>query len=255
VTAAADLPLVSIITPAFNAARFVEETVRSVQAQTYAAWEMLIVDDCSKDDTRAILARLAAEDPRVRPIEHEKNGGPAAARNTALENARGRIIAFLDSDDLWLPEKLSTQLTFMRSCKAALSYTQFRRISQDGAVEGRLIGIPDSLQYRDLLCDTSIVTSTVMVDREIAGDFRMKKTYYDDFAAWLEILRRGHTARGLKEDLARYRIVGQSVSRNKWKSAKMVWRVYRDMEKLNIADSVWCFANYAFRGWRKYRRF
>lgn len=247
--------LVSIVTPAYNAARFVEATARSVIAQTWPHWEMLIVDDCSKDSTREILAGLARTDSRIRPIEHERNGGPAAARNTAIENARGDFLAFLDSDDLWLPRKLEEQLAFMRDRKAALSFTQFRRISEDGATEGRLVDVPPSMGYRDLLRDTAIATSTVIVDRRIAGDLRMKNTYYDDYAAWLEILRRGHLAHGLRADLMRYRIVGQSVSRNKWKSAKMVWRVYREVEALGIIDSALCFTSYAFRGWRKYKQF
>lgn len=254
-SAPSSTPLVSIVTPAFNAARFVEATVRSVIAQTHPNWEMLIVDDCSRDNTREILKKLATEDSRVRPIEHERNGGPAKARNTALERASGDLVAFLDSDDLWLPEKLATQISFMKARAAALSYTQFRRVSEDGVQEGRCVPVPTKLGYRDLLCDTSIVTSTVIVDRAVAGDFRMKSTYYDDFAAWLEILRRGHEAHGLEQDLTRYRVVGKSVSRNKWKSARMVWRVYRDIEKLNPIDAAWCFSNYAIRGWRKYRQF
>jgi teichuronic acid biosynthesis glycosyltransferase TuaG len=247
--------LVSIITPAYNAARFVEPAARSAIAQTYENWEMLIVDDCSKDSTREILARLARTDPRIRPIEHERNGGPAAARNTAISNARGDYLAFLDSDDLWLPGKLESQLSFMREKKSALSFTQFRRIDEGGVKEGRLVDVPPAMRYRDLLHDTAIATSTVIVDRRIAGDFRMKSTYYDDYAAWLEILRRGHVAHGLRADLMRYRVVGQSVSRNKWKSAKMVWRVYRQVEGLSILDSALCFSSYAFRGWRKYRQF
>jgi teichuronic acid biosynthesis glycosyltransferase TuaG len=247
--------LVSIVTPAWRAARFVGETIRSVQAQEHRDWEMLVVDDCSPDDTVAVVSSFADRDPRIRLIRQPANGGPAAARNAALEAATGRYLAFLDSDDLWLPNKLSAQLAFMRAKSVALSYTEFRRISEDGSRIGDRVQVPDSLTYRQLLCDTSIATSTVMIDRSLAGEFRMKKTYYDDFTAWLEILRRGHVAHGLREDLMRYRVVGKSVSRNKLRSAAMVWRAYREIEGLGVLDSGWCFLNYAVRGTLKYRRF
>lgn len=246
--------LVSIVTPAWRAARFVGDTIRSVQAQDYADWEMFVVDDCSPDDTAAVVDSFAAADSRIRIIRQPENGGPAAARNAAIEAATGRYLAFLDSDDLWLPGKLTRQLEFMRERRAALSFTEFRRIAEDGRSPGKRIRVPDTLGYRELLCNTAIATSTVMVDRPLAGEFRMKRTYYDDFAAWLEILRRGHVAHGLREDLMRYRVVGQSVSRNKGKSAAMVWKTYREIEHLGVLDSAWCFANYAVRGWVKYRR-
>lgn len=247
--------LVSIITPAYRAARFVAETIRSVQAQTYPEWEMLVVDDCSPDDTCAVVESAAAGDPRVRLIRQEKNGGPAAARNVALGEARGRWLAFLDSDDLWLPEKLERQLHFHRRHGAKLTFTEFRRISEDGGRTGRRITVPERLDYRGLLGNTAIATSTVMVDRTRTGDFRMKKTYYDDFACWLQLLRSGGHALGLKEDLMRYRVAGGSVSRNKRRSAKEVWGAYRHVEGLDPLRSTWYFANYAMRGWIKYRKF
>lgn len=248
-------PLVSIITPAYRSARFVVETIRSVQAQRYSQWEMLVVDDCSPDDTPEVVAGLAKADQRIRLIRQPVNSGPAAARNAALDAARGRYLAFLDSDDLWLPNKLERQLAFMAERPTALSFTEFRRISMDGTRVGRRVAVPGTLGYRQLLSNTAIATSTVIVDRELSGEFRMKQTYYDDFTAWLEILRRGHVARGLHEDLVRYRVVGKSVSRNKLRSAVMVWRAYRQIEGLGVLDSSWCFLNYAVRGTLKYSRF
>lgn len=245
--------LVSIITPAYNAARFVEETVRSVLNQTHREWEMLIVNDCSKDDTWSVLQRLAREDPRIRPIAHETNGGPARARNTALRAARGPYVAFLDSDDLWLPEKLERQLALLKREGCGFSYTNFRRMTEDGSQTGRLRPLPARMRYTDLLKNTAIVTSTVLIDRRVTGDFHMPITYYDDFAAWLSILKRGIEARGLDEDLVRYRIVGRSVSRNKLRSAYWIWRTYRDVERLSLVRSAWCFAHYAWRGYKKYR--
>lgn len=247
--------LVSIVTPTYKAANFVSETVRSVQAQTYANWEMLVVDDCSPDDTVRVVSRLAEDEPRLRLIRQSRNGGPAAARNAAIAAARGRWLAFLDSDDLWLPEKLERQIEFQRRHAAKLSYTEFRRISADGSKVGALVRVPARLSYRSLLGNTAIATSTVIVDRALAGDVRMKKIYYDDFGCWLDILRNGGFAVGLREDLMRYRVLGGSVSRNKRKSAVEVWRTYRSVEGLGALESLYYFSQYALRGALKYRRF
>lgn len=246
---------VSIITPAYRAARFIGETIRSVQAQTYREFEMLVVDDCSPDETAAVVERFAATDARIRLLRQPANGGPAAARNRALAEARGRWIAFLDSDDLWLPEKLERQLAFHRAQGAKISYTEFRRVAADGSRVGRRIAVPDWLDYDRLLCNTGIATSTVIVDRARTGPFRMKKTYYDDYACWLELLRSGGRAVGLREDLMRYRVLGGSVSRNKLKSARHVWRTYREVEGLGLLRSAWAFVNYAGRAAVKYGRF
>lgn len=245
--------LVSIVTPAYNASRFVVDTIASIQAQTHQTWEALVVDDCSSDNTGEIVKKIAARDARVKYVPHVVNKGPAGARNTALEHAAGRYVAFLDSDDLWLPEKLERQLAFMKQTAAVLSFTEYRRITEDGTATGRHITVPASLRYADLLKNTAIVTSTTLVDRHQLGQIKLQNTYYDDFALWLSILRRGYAAYGLQEDLVRYRIVGRSVSRSKTNSAKWVWRTYRDIERLNFPYAVWCFANYALRGYLKYR--
>jgi teichuronic acid biosynthesis glycosyltransferase TuaG len=247
--------LVSIVTPAYNASKFVAATIESVQAQTYAEWEMLIVDDCSKDDTVAVVERYAKDDARVKLIRHRTNGGPAQARETAVDAATGRFIAFLDADDLWMPAKLTHQLAFIGAHGAAFSFTEFRRIEADGRTVGRLIPVPDRLDYRALLKNTAIATSTVVLDRAKTGPFRMTRTYYDDYALWLEITRRGFAALGMHEDLMRYRVLGSSVSRNKARSARMVWRLYREVEHLPVAHAAWCFLHYAARAYRKYRSF
>lgn len=246
------VPAVSVITPAFNARRFISETVRSVMTQTFSDLEMLIVDDCSKDDTAEIVRDLGRADARVRLIQHRENAGPATARNTALEQAQGRYIAFLDSDDLWLPGKLEAQVTFMRDRDAALAYTQYRRISETGEPISPVIPIPARLDYRGLLKNTAMATSTVVVDRAKTGPLRMIRTYYDDFALWLTILKRGFVAHGLREDLMRYRVVTGSWSRNKLRSAYYTWRVYRDVERLGAAYAAWCLVHYAWNGYRKY---
>jgi len=245
--------LVSIITPAYNAASFIGETINSVRKQTYQNWEMLIVDDCSRDSTCEVVEKIAASDKRIRLIRHAVNRRASGARETALRIAEGRYIAFLDSDDLWLPMKLERQLEFISERDAALSYTSFRRISHDGVEIGREITIPQSLTYRQLLGNTAIATSTAIIDREKTGEFQITHTYYDDFALWTTLLKRGFIAHGLKEDLMRYRLVSNSLSRNKWKSALRVWQAYREIEKLSIPSAGWHFVNYAWNAWLKYR--
>jgi teichuronic acid biosynthesis glycosyltransferase TuaG len=247
--------LVSIITPAYRCSGVVGETIRSVIAQTYPHWEMLIAEDCSPDDTRDTIRHWTSVDPRVKLIEQPTNGGPALARNAALERAQGRWIAFLDSDDLWMPEKLARSIEYAQRHKAALVFTGFRRISAEGGMPGRYISTPTTLSYRQLLGNTAIATSTVLLDRSIVGEVRMNKTYYDDFDCWLRILKPGRLAHGLDEDLMRYRVMGQSVSRNKRNSAKKVWRAYRDLERLSLPAASWYFANYALRGLLKYGRY
>lgn len=247
--------LVSIITPAYRAAAYVGEAIESAIAQTYSNWEMLIVDDCSPDDTREIVEAWCSRDSRVKLIRQERNGGPAAARNAALNAAQGRWIAFLDSDDLWLPHKLERALAHAQEHQAGFIFTGFRRMTADGRMIGRYVGVPRSLSYRQLLGNTAIATSTVLLDRNVVGDIRMTKTYYDDFDCWLQILKQGHLAFGLDEDLMHYRVMAQSVSRNKRRSAAHVWRAYRDLEKLSLPASLWYFSQYAIRGLLKYKQF
>ena len=249
-----DNELISIITPAYNAGRFIRDTILSVQSQSYKNWELLIVDDQSTDHTCEIVSHFS-DDERIKLIRHSDNCGPACARNTALKAAKGNYIAFLDSDDIWLKDKLFIQLECMKKDNLAFTYTSYRRISESGDSIGRKILIPNSLTYNQLLGNTAITTSTVMINREITGFFEMKETYYDDFSCWLEILKKGAVAVGIHNDLVKYRIVGKSVSRNKIYSAMMVWKAYRDVEKLNIFFSIWCFLNYSWNAFKKYKIF
>lgn len=247
--------LVSIITPAYRCAGVIGETIRSAIAQTHTNWEMLIAEDCSPDDTRDVLRRWAGTDGRIKLIELERNGGPAEARNAALSRARGRWIAFLDSDDLWLPNKLERTIAYATAHDAPFVFTGFRRMPADGNSAGRYIGTPSTLNYRQLLGNTAIATSTVLLDSSKVGTFQMRRTYYDDFDCWLQILKQGHRAFGLDEDLMRYRVMAQSVSRNKRRSAAYVWRAYRDLEGLSLPTSIWYFSQYAIRGLFKYKNF
>lgn len=249
------VPEVSIVTPAYNAARFIGEAITSVRVQTFPDWEMLVADDGSRDDTRAIVERLAAQDACIILIPLEGGCGASAARNAALARARGRYICFLDADDLWLPQKLERQLAFMRKTGCALSYTGYQRMTQDGRVLGRPIQVPERMTYRELLRNTAVATSTSMVDRAQTGPIRFTGMGHEDYALWLSLLRRGLEARGLNEDLARYRVVEGSLSSRPLRSAGWVWRIYREREHLNPVYALWCLSHYGLRAVGKRLRF
>lgn len=238
------MPRLSIITPAYNAAATLAETVASVKAQDFFDWEWCIADDASKDGTASLLQKMAQEDNRIKPVFLSKNGGPAVARQAALEKAVGGTIAFLDADDVWLPGKLSTQLAFMQEKGAALSYTAYRRMEEHGGRTGALISVPETLSYDQLLKNTAMACSTVLIDREKTGAFSIKNEPYHDFTTWLDILGRGFVAHGLQQDLMRYRIRAGSDSANKLRAIKRVWHIYRNVENLSLPYAAFCLLGY-----------
>ena len=240
-------PLISIITPSYNASLFIEHTITSVRKQTYQHWEMIIVDDCSTDNTPDILERFENEDERIHVIYLNQNGGAAFARNIALKQAKGRFVAFLDSDDCWKPEKLQKQLSFMQTNHYAFTFTGYELMTNEGVLLNKQISAPEQISYNDMLKNTIIGCLTVMIDRQMAGHIQMPNIRTrQDLATWLAILKKGINAFGLNENLAEYRIGNSSISRNKWKAAKMNWFVYRKVEKLNVIKAFWCFSHYAF---------
>ncbi|MBL7714995.1 MAG: glycosyltransferase family 2 protein [Bdellovibrionales bacterium] len=246
---------VSIITPCYNAERFIRETIESVRAQTHRDWEMLITDDCSKDSSAKIVEEIAAQDPRVILIRSAKNGGPAEARNQSLRQATGQMVAFLDSDDLWVPTKLETQLGWMKEHGSRFSFTQYRRMSEDGTQLGSVIQIPESLSYDQLLANTAITTSTTLLDRDLLRGIELESGWgYDDFVLWLRILKTGATAHGIAQDLVRYRVVQGSVSRKSLRSAGWVWRIYREHEHLGLLRSAYSLASYGLRAVIKHQK-
>ena len=237
--------LVSIITPSYNSSRFIEECVGSVLSQTYVNWEMLIVDDYSADNSLQILKKY--NDKRIQLIELDKNVGASESRNVAIRKAKGKYIAFLDSDDLWEPQKLEKQISFMEKEDVAFSFSTYQPISDDDSKLYSIIHAPKIVTYSSYLKKTIIGCLTVIIDREKTGVFEMPKIRSShDMALWLLIMRRGFDAYGLDENLARYRIVSTSNTANKWRAAKDVWKVYRQFEKLSFFYSIWCFLNYAF---------
>jgi len=239
--------LVSIITPSFNSSKYIKETVDSVLSQTYENWELIIVDDGSKDSSANIIQDLTNTDTRIKGFYFDKNIGAAEARNVAIQQAKGKYIAFLDSNDLWELEKLEKQISFMQTEDIAFSFSTYQPMSEDGSKLYSIIHAPKIVTYSAYLKNTIIGCLTVVIDREKAGDFEMPNIRSShDMALWLLIMKRGFDAYGLDENLARYRIVSASNTSSKWRAAKDVWKIYREVEKLSFLYSSWCFLNYGF---------
>lgn len=248
-------PTVSVIIPTFNSASFTESAVRSVLAQTYRDFEVIVVDDASTDGSGTKLESLATWDPRIRVCRLGRNVGAAGARNHGLRLANGRFVAFLDGDDLWDADKLDRQLAFMVEQGAAFSFTGLRVISAKGIELDRIERVPARMIYTDLLKNTAIACSTVVLDRQMLGEIRFPDMRTrQDSALWYSLLRGGGFAAGLSEVLASYRITPNSISRCKRRAALQFWRVLRDHERLPLLRAVWYFANYAVRGAAKHFR-
>lgn len=244
--------LVSIITPVYNAERFLKQTIESVINQSYENWEMILVDDRSQDNSEKIIKDYMDRDKRIKYIKLEKNSGAAVARNTAIKNSIGRYIAFLDSDDIWNKNKLDVQINFMKNNNIGFSFSEYDVMTENGEKIDRIIKIPEKINYRGYLKNTIIGCLTVVIDREICGDFEMVDIRKNqDMATWLQLLKKGYSAYGVNECLATYRLVDGSISNNKIKAAKSVWRTYREVEKFNIILSVYYFFSYTFNAFKK----
>lgn len=241
--------LVSIVVPVFNAGKYMDDTVRTVCNQSYQNWELLLVDDCSGDNSREKIEEWCRKDSRIRLIAKEKNEGAAQARNTGIDLAAGRYIAFLDADDFWKPEKLEKQLGFMEKKRAAFSFTSYEFGDEEGHETGRKVAAPEELIYKKALSRTVIFTSTVMFDLEKIKKeiIKMPAVASEDTATWWKVLRSGYTAYGLDEVLTVYRRPAGSLSANKLVAIKRIWNLYRNVEKLPLAYSMWNFVWWALR--------
>jgi teichuronic acid biosynthesis glycosyltransferase TuaG len=251
-----DRQLVTIITPVFNAERFIEETIRSALAQTYVFWEMLVlIDKGTNDRTAEIVKKFAHEDSRIRLIDVPNGRSVQDARNYGFTIARGKYVAFLDADDLWMPTKLEKQIALLKSSGAAVCYTHFRRMSVDGTRIGQLFQPPLRMTYSSLLKNNSIGSPTPMVDQEKTGPLLMETNRHEDYALWLKLVRQGFVAVGINEDLARYRIVPTGRAARKDVNLVRRWHVYRDLEQLSVVKSAYYWVCYLFIAVSKYFRF
>ncbi len=243
-----DDKLISVIMPVYNAEKFLALSIDSVWHQTYADWELFLVDDASTDASPDIMDRYQQREPRIKAIHLARNGGVAAARNMGLSKARGRYVAFLDSDDLWKETKLEEQLSFMKENEVAFSYTNYEVIFEDGRVSNRIIAGPGQLDYQAMLKGNAIGCLTVMIDRQSVGDFMMPERGHEDYLTWLSLLKKGVIAKKLDRNLAYYRLVRGSLSGNKLSSAKKTWLIYNRYEHLGFLKSVYSFLFYVVRG-------
>lgn len=242
--------MVSIIMPNYNAARFLNETIESVQAQTYPDWELLFVDDCSTDDSIQKVREFAKKDPRIRVFQNEKNSGAAYSRNFALREAKGKWIAFLDSDDVWLPRKLEEQLTFMAQTGAKFSYTAFERIDEKSESLGTIITGPKKVSRRALFRYDYLGCLTVMYDAKTIGLVQVEESLKNrnDYAIWLKASKFADCFY-LDRCLAKYRVRAGSISHSGFKSKlKNQYRLFRVGEKKNAVSAAMCVAQNVFFG-------
>lgn len=245
------LPEISVLMPAYNAERYIEAAIRSLEEQTVENWELIVVDDCSTDGTAQLLRRLAAEDPRIRPIFSAENRGAAASRNLALEQCRGSYVALLDADDLWRPRKLERQLALAEKTGADIVYCSYALIDEAGEKNGAPFVVRETTDFEKMLVCNTLSCSTVFIKREAMRPFDTR-FYHEDYALWLELLRDGCRAVGTAEVLADYRILPGSRSNNKWKSARHRWEIYRDLLGLSPVKRSALMLRYTLSGLKKY---
>ena len=239
--ASGNRPLVSIITPNYNCGKYIALTIESVLAQSYTEWEMLIQDDCSTDDSYEIALEYAKKDARIRVSRNEKNSGAAITRNNAIEVSKGKYLAFLDSDDIWFPDKLEKQLDFMQKNDCDFVFSEYEQIDENDVSLGCKVNVTDKLTYAKMLMHCWPGCLTVMYDQEKSGKIYtpdIKKN--NDHALFLKVLKTAKNARGMKESLALYRIRGRSISRNKWQMISPYIKVVHEFEKQPLIFAWFC---------------
>lgn len=246
-------PLVSIITPSYNSEKFIARTIDSVMAQSYRHWEMLIIDDGSVDSSKDIITAYIRKNDKIKLLECKQNLGAARARNLGIKNARGRYIAFLDSDDLWLPGKLEKQIAFMQANNLLFTYSSYRLIDEEDNDLGIFV-TKKYINYEDTLRTCSIGCLTAIYDSERLGKIYMPNiSKKEDYGLWLTILKRIKSTAGLEQPLSVYRIRKYSLSSNKLSAAIQQWAIYRQLEGLSLARSCYYFMHYAYHGLKKCR--
>ncbi|MBO4988075.1 MAG: glycosyltransferase family 2 protein [Lachnospiraceae bacterium] len=245
------MPQISIVVPVYNAENYIRQTVDMVRKQTFTDWELILVEDCSKDNSAEVLCSLESElqDARIRVIYKEKNEGAAKARNTGIDAANGQYLAFLDADDIWMEDKLEKELAFMQEKQAAFVFTAYEFGDENAVGTGKIVKVPDTLTYNKALSRTIIFTSTTMFDLSILGKdmVKMPAVPSEDTATWWRILREGYTAYGYPEVTTIYRRPPQSLSSNKGTAIYRIWYLYREVEKLPVITSMFYFVGWAFR--------
>ncbi|MAS95545.1 MAG: glycosyl transferase [Verrucomicrobiales bacterium] len=245
-------PTVSIIIPCYNCEQFVGETMDAVLAQTYSDWECILIDDASTDGSADVIREYAARDERFRPVLLERNVGAAGARNAGLDTVRGRYIAFLDSDDFWVPEKLEKQISFIEETGAPIVHSSYRFVDEDGEFLPGGVKATDRVDLRLYMRNTEIGMSTSLVDGQQTGEFRLRDIRLcQDTNLWLELLSRGFVSRGIEEVLVHYRVREGQISGSKFGMAKQVFLLWMGIKQVSLPMRLFSFASYAVNGFRK----
>lgn len=248
-------PLVSVIMPAYNAEEFLQEAIASVQAQTITDWELLVIDDCSRDNTAQMVEAIAGSDPRVKLLRNEKNLGAAGSRNRGLDIFRGRYVALLDSDDYWYPTMLEKMLARAAQIGADIIYCAYELVDEQGKKVCSDFRVPEKTSFRESIVRSVITCSTVLITGELAKVHRFPvNLYHEDIALWFQILRDGGQARGVDEVLAAYRQRSGSKTANKLTSALRRWKIYRQHLKLPVPVCLTTMVQYGYYGMKKFRR-
>lgn len=249
-----ECPLVSIIMPAYNAERFIEESITSVIAQTYNNWELIVIDDDSSDSTRTIVENIAKSSCNVFLIDNiKKPKGAASARNSGLEFAKGRYIAFLDSDDVWLPEKLSSQIALMKKSNYFASHSSYFRVDQYGQNINAVM-CKEFVAYKDQLRSNYIPNLTGIYDREFVGLVYQNCIGHEDYDMWLNILNKVPSI-GLSMPLAKYRVLDDSLSSNKLNAALWHYKILSNQKGVGFLYRMYLFHSYLFYAILKRFRF
>lgn len=245
--------LVSVIMPAYNAEKYIRQAIDSVCAQTYSDWELIVVDDASKDNTNAIVSEYCRVDSRIKLLRNPYNQGVSHTRKNGVEAAAGEWIVFLDSDDAWHPKKIEKQIEAQKKSNAKLIFTGSTFMDSEGVRVNWTLHVPQRIEYRQLLKQNIISNSSVMIEKRCYQECAiLMDDIHEDFACWLRFLEKGNIACGIDEPLLIYRLSVKSKSGNKVKAAKMNWRTYRTVG-LNLVETIYYMTWYTLKSLVKYR--
>lgn len=241
--------LVSVIMPMHNSERYITEAIESVLAQTYTNWELLVIDDGSTDHSREMVEEYVQKDNRISLLTNENHTGlPGTPRNLGIQHAQGKYIAFLDSDDIWLPEKLAQQIALFKDNRTAVVYSDYEKINEQGIRAARIVSAPRYTDYKRLLSGNVIGNLTGIFDAEKVGKKYYLDIHHEDYAFWLSILRKGYMAKNTNTITALYREHSSSISSKKWRNITWQWNIYRNVEHISYIRSVMYFISYSFKG-------
>lgn len=245
-------PLVSVITPCYNSAAYLSDCIESVMSQTFDDWEMLIVDDCSTDDSARIIKEYMLRDSRIKYFRTEKpSRGPSIPRNIGIKQSRGKYIAFLDSDDVWLPNKLEIQLPLFNNECTAIAFSNYEKINEKGERHNRYVIVPAEVTYKQLLKGNVIGCLTSIFDTEKVGKPLFKNIGQEDYVLWLAILKQGFVAKSVDAVTALYRVRKKSRSSNKLKTLRRQWNTYVREERTGYVKAAYYFLHYAYKAFMK----